>query len=159
MAPFCGYNMGDYFTHWLSMGAREGAKLPRIFFVNWFRKDAQGRFVWPGFGENSRVLKWVVQRLEGRVEARDTAIGRLPAHGDLDVAGLGLTPESLDLLLEVDIDTWREEARLIPPAYERFGERLPPELWAQHRALVDRLDEAEALAMGELEGARAAMSA
>jgi phosphoenolpyruvate carboxykinase (GTP) len=146
MLPFCGYNMGDYFTHWLSMAARSApTKLPKIFFVNWFRKDATGRFVWPGFGDNSRVLKWIVERLEGRAGARDTAIGRVPDAADLDVSGLGLTDAQLDLLLEVDIETWREEARLIPAAYERFGARLPSALWDEYHALLGRLDRAEAL--------------
>jgi phosphoenolpyruvate carboxykinase (GTP) len=144
MLPFCGYNMGDYFAHWLAVGGRaDPAKLPRIFFVNWFRKDAAGRFVWPGFGDNSRVLKWIVERLEGRIGARETAIGRVPAAGDLDLHGLDLTDDQLRLLLEVDTETWREEARLIPPAYARFGERLPTALWDQYRSLLDRLDAAE----------------
>ncbi len=145
MLPFCGYNMGDYFSHWLKVGAgADPAKLPRLFFVNWFRKDAKGKFVWPGFGDNSRVLKWIVQRLEGDVGARETAIGRLPQMGDLDIGGLALTQEQLDLLLTVDAEVWREEAALIPAAYERFGDRLPNELWAQYEALVDRLGEAKA---------------
>ncbi|MFI4972954.1 MAG: phosphoenolpyruvate carboxykinase (GTP) [Caulobacterales bacterium] len=140
MLPFCGYNMGDYFRHWLELGARaDPAKLPRIYFVNWFRKDARGKFVWPGFAENSRVLKWIVDRLEGRAEARDTPIGRLPTPRSLDVAGLGLTPEQLDLLLSVDAGVWREEAALIPGDYEKFGDRLPTALWAQYSALLERL--------------------
>jgi len=144
MLPFCGYNMGDYFAHWLKVGAgADPAKLPRLFFVNWFRKDARGKFVWPGFGDNSRVLKWIVQRLEGEVGARETPIGRLPQAGDLDVTGLSLTPEQLSLLLTVDPEIWREEAALIPPAYEKFGDRLPAELWAQHKALVARLAQAQ----------------
>ncbi|MFN3858602.1 MAG: phosphoenolpyruvate carboxykinase (GTP) [Caulobacter sp.] len=140
MLPFCGYNMGDYFAHWLKVGASaaDPSKLPKIFFVNWFRKDG-GKFVWPGFGDNSRVLKWVFERLEGEAEAVDTAIGRLPAKGSLDVSGLDLAPEKLDLLLSVDKDVWAEEASLIPAFYERFGERLPPRLWAQYEALVERL--------------------
>jgi phosphoenolpyruvate carboxykinase (GTP) len=161
MLPFCGYNMADYFGHWLSVGARapDPEKLPRIFFVNWFRKDAQGRFVWPGFGDNSRVLKWIVERLEKEVGARDTAIGRLPEVGDLDLTGLDLSDSELELLLDVDVETWREEARLIPPAYERFGDRLPPALWDEHRALLDRLDEAQAQEIVRDKGARAAISA
>ena len=144
MLPFCGYNMGDYFAHWLKVGASaDAAKLPRLFFVNWFRKDTRGKFVWPGFGDNSRVLKWIVQRLEGEVGARETPIGRLPEPGDLDVGGLSLTPEQLSLLLTVDPVVWREEASLIPPAYEKFGERLPSELWGQYEALVARLAKAE----------------
>ncbi|MBC6980901.1 phosphoenolpyruvate carboxykinase (GTP) [Caulobacter sp. 17J80-11] len=140
MLPFCGYNMGDYFGHWLKMGEQTSAdKLPRIFFVNWFRKGQDGKFVWPGYGENSRVLKWIVDRLEGRAEAVDTPIGRLPTKAALDTAGLDLSDADLDLLLSVDADVWAEEAALIPPFYEKFGERLPKALWAQHAALVERL--------------------
>ena len=143
MLPFCGYNMGDYFTHWLKIGAAADAeKLPRIFFVNWFRKDAAGRFVWPGFGDNSRVLKWIVDRLEGHAEASDTPIGRVPSRESLDVSGLGLTEDQLNLLLTVDPDVWREEAALIGPAYEKFGDRLPQDLWREYQALVDRLEAA-----------------
>ena len=139
MLPFCGYNMGDYFAHWLKVGGKaDPAKLPRIYFVNWFRKDG-GKFVWPGYGENSRVLKWIVQRLEGEVEAVDTAIGRLPAPGTLDVEGLGLDTAKLNLLMTVDSDIWREEAALIPGFYDRFGDRMPPALWAQYEALLSRL--------------------
>ena len=143
MLPFCGYNMGDYFSHWLKIGAdADASKLPKIFFVNWFRKDAAGRFVWPGFGENSRVLKWIVERLEGEADARDTPIGRLPTPGSLDTGGLGLSDDQLRLLLTVDPVVWREEAALIPPAYEKFGDRLPKELWAEYHALVERLQAA-----------------
>ncbi|WP_031520471.1 phosphoenolpyruvate carboxykinase (GTP) [Streptomyces sp. NRRL F-5123] len=140
MLPFCGYNMGDYFAHWLEVGrAHDPAKLPRIYYVNWFRKDAAGRFVWPGFGENARVLKWVVERLEGTADGVRTPIGVLPAPGALDVEGLGLSPEDLELLLTVDPETWREEASLIPPHLSAFGEHMPPELWAEYEALVARL--------------------
>jgi phosphoenolpyruvate carboxykinase (GTP) len=140
MLPFCGYNMGDYFGHWLAMGAKaDAAKLPRIYFVNWFRKDERGKFVWPGFGDNSRVLKWIVERLEGRAEARETPIGLVPAPGALDVSGLGLTEAQLDLLLNVDPEVWTEEAALIRPHYESFGEHLPKALWAEYEALVQRL--------------------
>ena len=143
MLPFCGYNMGDYFGHWLDVGAKaDPAKLPRIYFVNWFRKDEKGKFVWPGFGDNSRVLKWIVDRLEGRAEAVDTPIGRLPAPGSLDAAGLGLTDAQLALLLNVDVDIWRKEAALIPPFYEKFGDRTPKALWDQYEALVKRLSAA-----------------
>ena len=140
MLPFCGYNMGDYFGHWLAMGERTDAdKLPRIYFVNWFRKDAKGKFVWPGYGDNSRVLKWIARRLEGAAEAQDTPIGRLPTPGALDVSGLSLSAEALDLLLSVDQDVWREEAALIPGGYSRFGDRLPQGLWDEYHALVERL--------------------
>jgi phosphoenolpyruvate carboxykinase (GTP) len=140
MLPFCGYNMGDYFGHWLKVGASaDPAKLPRIYFVNWFRKDERGRFVWPGYGENSRVLKWIVDRLEGKADAVDSPIGRLPTRDGLDLTGLDLTEAQLDLLLTVDPEIWRAEAALIPEAYARFGDRLPPALWRQLDALGERL--------------------
>lgn len=141
MLPFCGYNMGDYFGHWLKVGAQaDAAKLPRIFFVNWFRKDEHGKFIWPGFGDNVRVLKWVVERLEGQATAVDTPIGRLPTRHSLDLTGLTLSDHQLNILLSVDSNVWKEEAATIPGSYEKFGDRLPKELWAQHEALVDRLD-------------------
>jgi phosphoenolpyruvate carboxykinase (GTP) len=140
MLPFCGYNMGDYFGHWLEVGAgADAAKLPRIYSVNWFRKDANGKFVWPGFGENARVLKWIVERLEGVAAAVDTPIGRVPADGALDLDGLKLAPEAVELLRAVDVAVWRDEAALIPAFYERFGEHLPAALWEEYRALVERL--------------------
>ncbi len=145
MLPFCGYNMGDYFAHWLRIGAAaDPAKLPRIYSVNWFRKDAAGKFVWPGYGDNSRVLKWIVERLAGPAEADDTPIGRVPAEGALDLNGLAIPDSAIALLREVDPATWREEAALIPPFLEKFGERTPAELWAQYEALMARLAEAEA---------------
>ncbi len=145
MLPFCGYNMGDYFGHWLKMGKRtDPSKLPRIYFVNWFRKDEKGKFVWPGYGENSRVLKWIVERLEGTAEAKMTPIGALPTKASLDISGLDITDAQLDLLLSVDTEVWEEEASLIPPAYEKFGSHLPQELWDEHAALVDRLARASA---------------
>jgi phosphoenolpyruvate carboxykinase (GTP) len=140
MLPFCGYNMGDYFAHWLGIGASADAdKLPRIYFVNWFRKDSDGRYVWPGFGENSRVLKWIVERLEGKADAVDTPIGRVPSRDALDVDGLGLSDADLDLLLTVDPAVWREEASLIPAHYDRFGDRLPKALREELAALEERL--------------------
>ncbi len=140
MLPFCGYNMGDYFNHWLKVGAKaDAAKLPRIYFVNWFRKDERGKFVWPGYGDNSRVLKWICDRIEGRAAAVETPIGRLPAKESLDVSGLSLTDAQLNLLLTVDQEVWREEASLIPASYEKFGARLPQELWNQYEALLTRL--------------------
>jgi len=143
MLPFCGYNMGDYFGHWLAMGAKgDPAKLPRVYFVNWFRKDERGKFVWPGFGENSRVLKWIVDRLEGRAEAVDTPIGLVPAAGSLDVTGLGMTEAQLELLFRVDPRVWTEEAALIRPHYEKFGDRLPQALWAEFDGLLQRLKSA-----------------
>ncbi len=141
MLPFCGYNMGDYFAHWLALGAKaDPAKLPRIYFVNWFRKDEKGKFVWPGYGENSRVLKWIVQRLEGEVDAETTAIGLVPTKAALDVSGLTITDAQIDLLLTVDHEVWAEEAALIAPYYEKFGDRLPNALWEERDALLGRLN-------------------
>lgn len=148
MLPFCGYNMGDYFAHWLKMGqGRDASKLPRIFFVNWFRKDQDGRFVWPGFGDNARVLKWISERIDGEAEAVDTAVGRVPSVAALDLSGLDLTPAQLSTLLDVDAGVWAEEAALIPDFYRQFGDRLPTALWNQHAALVARLDDAGAASM------------
>ncbi|MEV4296927.1 phosphoenolpyruvate carboxykinase (GTP) [Microbispora rosea] len=138
MLPFCGYNMGDYFAHWLEVGTMtDPEKLPRIYYVNWFRKDANGRFLWPGFGENSRVLKWIVDRLNGVAGAVPTPIGNVPAS--LDTDGLDIAPEDMELLLGVDPEVWREEAALIPPHFETFGDHMPEELWDEYRALVQRL--------------------
>jgi phosphoenolpyruvate carboxykinase (GTP) len=138
MLPFCGYNMGDYFGHWLEVGRMtDPEKLPKIYYVNWFRKDANGRFLWPGFGENSRVLKWIVDRLNGVADAVPTPIGNLPAS--LDTEGLDIAPEDMELLLSVDPEVWREEAALIPPHFETFGDHMPKELWDEYRALVQRL--------------------
>jgi phosphoenolpyruvate carboxykinase (GTP) len=140
MLPFCGYNMGDYFAHWLKIGASTDAeKLPRIYFVNWFRKNADGAYVWPGFGENSRVLKWVSDRLAGTAAATETPIGRVPTKDALDTEGLEISDESLDLLLSVDNETWREEAALVHPHYERFGDHLPAALWDELSKLERRL--------------------
>ena len=148
MLPFCGYNMGDYFAHWLKLGEKaEAAKLPRIFFVNWFRKDRDGRFIWPGFGDNVRVLKWITQRLEGEAEAVDTPVGRVPTAEALDLDGVDLTEAQLDTLLDVDPEVWSEEAALIPAFFEKFGDRLPKALWKQHEALTKRLDRARAARM------------
>jgi phosphoenolpyruvate carboxykinase (GTP) len=141
MLPFCGYNMADYFGHWLAMGKKgKPETLPRIYFVNWFRKDLHGKFVWPGYGENSRVLKWIVERLEGQAEAHDTPIGRLPMKESIDVAGLDISDDHMELLLSVDRSVWKEEASLIPGAYEKFGARLPQALWDEHEALIERLE-------------------
>lgn len=148
MLPFCGYNMGDYFAHWLKMGqGRDASKLPRIFFVNWFRKDQDGRFVWPGFGDNARVLKWISERIDGEAEAVETAVGRVPSVAALDLSGLDLTTAQLSILLDVDAGVWAEEAALIPDFYHQFGDRLPTALWDQHAALVARLSDAGAASM------------
>ncbi|MDA8368894.1 MAG: phosphoenolpyruvate carboxykinase (GTP) [Nocardiopsaceae bacterium] len=140
MLPFCGYHMGDYFAHWLRIGTMtDPEKLPRIFYVNWFRKDDGGRIVWPGFGENSRVLKWIVERLDGRADAVETPIGNLPTKDSLDTDGLDLSEEELEFLLSVDRGTWREEAALMPEFFKSFGDQLPGELWDEYSALLNRL--------------------
>jgi phosphoenolpyruvate carboxykinase (GTP) len=140
MLPFCGYNMGDYFAHWLTTGAAaDVSKLPRIYYVNWFRKDADGRFVWPGFGENSRVLKWIVERLDGKAEGTETPIGTVPTRDALDLDGLDLTDAQIETLLAVDAQAWRGEAEQIKPHYERFGDHLPKPLWDELDKLNERL--------------------
>jgi phosphoenolpyruvate carboxykinase (GTP) len=141
MLPFCGYNMGDYFGHWLKLGQGASAEaLPRVFNVNWFRKDSSGRFVWPGFGENSRVLKWIVQRLSDDAEAVRTPIGYLPAPGSLDLDGLEISQADLDLLLTLDTSAWKREAGRMPEFFRTFGEHLPAALWDLHRNLVEELE-------------------
>ncbi len=145
MLPFCGYNMGDYFAHWLALGEKaDPDKLPGIFFVNWFRKGEDGTFVWPGFGDNARVLKWISERLDGTAEALDTPVGRVPTRESLDLSGLTISDADLDTLLTVDADVWSQEAALIPEFYAQFGERLPAALWRQHDDLTDRLEAARA---------------
>ncbi|WP_184989222.1 phosphoenolpyruvate carboxykinase (GTP) [Sphaerisporangium rubeum] len=140
MLPFCGYNMGDYFAHWLKVGASaKPGTLPRLYYVNWFRKDASGRFLWPGFGENSRVLKWIVERLNGRADAVETPIGLLPPAEALDTKGLDIADEDLATLLTVDRDAWRQEAELIPEHFATFGDHLPEGLWEEYHTLVERL--------------------
>lgn len=140
MQPFCGYNMGDYFGHWLEMGDRLGEKAPRIFYVNWFRKSADGKWLWPGYGENSRVLKWMCDRVDGKVGARETPIGLLPEPGDLDLAGLDLPRENLMELLQVDEAAWRAEVPDIERHFARFGDRLPERLRRQLLELRNRLE-------------------
>jgi phosphoenolpyruvate carboxykinase (GTP) len=139
MLPFCGYNFGDYFQHWLDIGKHEGAKLPKLFYVNWFRKDQEGRFIWPGFGDNARVLKWVLDRIAGTTGAVETPIGLVPKTEDLDVAGLDLAADALESLLAVDVGEWQKELTLIEEHYESIGERLPNELRLQVARLADRL--------------------
>jgi phosphoenolpyruvate carboxykinase (GTP) len=141
MLPFCGYNMGDYFGHWLEIGkATDAEKLPRIYYVNWFRKNADGAFVWPGFGENSRVLKWIVERLNGKADAVKTPIGHLPTKEALDTEGLDLDDADLHMLLSVDSEVWKQEAALVPEFFERFGDHTPKALWDEYHDLVRRLE-------------------
>jgi phosphoenolpyruvate carboxykinase (GTP) len=140
MLPFCGYNMGDYFAHWLSFARRtDRAKLPKVYFVNWFRKNGDGRFLWPGFGDNSRVLKWVCERAEGTGKAVKTPIGNLPAPDALDLSGLNLPDGNLQQLLEVDLAGWKTEADDVAANYARLGGRLPPALKDQLASLQKRM--------------------
>ena len=143
MLPFCGYHMGDYFTHWLSLAGRvHRSKLPKIFFVNWFRRSAEGRWLWPGFGENSRVLKWICERIEGTGKAVETPIGYLPTPDALDLAGLPVPPADLAELLSVDIDGWKKEVENIAEYYKMFGNRLPAALEKELEKLGTRLTRA-----------------
>jgi len=131
--------MADYFGHWLKLGRHEGAQLPGIFYVNWFRKDEEGKFLWPGFGENARVLEWIFRRCEDAVEAEDTPIGRVPTKGGLNTGGLSIGDQDLDELLRVDPAEWLQEIDPIREFFAKFGERLPRELQAQLDALEQRL--------------------
>ncbi len=143
MLPFCGYNMADYWGHWLSVGRREGAKLPKIFYVNWFRKSEGGDFLWPGFGENGRVLEWIFGRCEGTAKAVETPIGNLPADGQINLAGLDdVSSEDLAELLRVDTEGWLAELPQIREYYEKFGSHTPKELFAELDGLKERLEAA-----------------
>ncbi|MBO0747642.1 MAG: phosphoenolpyruvate carboxykinase (GTP) [Acidimicrobiaceae bacterium] len=140
MLPFCGYNMADYFGHWLKIGASTDAdKLPRIFYVNWFRKDADGKYLWPGFGENSRVLEWVFERCVGRGEAVETPIGLIPASGAIPTEGLDVSADDMAALLAVSKEEWRNEVPLIAEHFDKLGERLPDALREELSNLVERL--------------------
>ena len=143
MLPFCGYNMGDYFAHYLKIGEREGAKLPRIYYVNWFRTDENGKFLWPGYGENSRVMKWIFERCDGKVHAVDTPIGRLPEPKDLDTRGLDLPAANVAKLLSVDVDGWLAEVPLIDSYFAQFGEHLPQGMRDEVANLTQRLEAAK----------------
>ena len=140
MLPFCGYNMADYWGHWLKMGQTEGAKMPKIYYVNWFRKNEAGKFMWPGFGENSRVLKWVFERCAGTADAIETAIGNMPTLDAIDFDGLDMAEEDIANLMRVDTDGWLSELAGIEEYYATFGDRLPAELSSQVAALRERLE-------------------
>src|SRR5918995_1523502 len=140
MLPFIGYNAGDYFSHWVNTGKQhDSTKLPRIFYVNWFRRDEDGGFLWPGFGENSRVLKWVVERLEGTAAAEETAVGHVPTPDSLDISGLDLTTEQVEKALAVKPEEWREEIPQITEWFEKFGDKLPSTMWDELEILKSRL--------------------
>jgi phosphoenolpyruvate carboxykinase (GTP) len=139
MKPFCGYNFGDYWEHWLSFNKRTDT-LPEIFHVNWFRRDKDGRFMWPGFGENLRVLRWIIERCTKSASAVETPIGYLPEPGDIDLEGIDVSPATLEKLLAVDIAQWREEMAALGEYLDEFGDRLPAALKAEHQRVVKALD-------------------
>jgi phosphoenolpyruvate carboxykinase (GTP) len=139
MLPFCGYNMADYFAHWLALGKKDGVELPRVFYVNWFRKDADGKFLWPGFGENSRVLEWVFRRCEGTAEAVETPIGLLPAEGEINTDGLEISDQAMADLLSVDTELVKAQLPQVQEHLAKFGDKLPAEVSAQLEALEARL--------------------
>jgi phosphoenolpyruvate carboxykinase (GTP) len=139
MLPFCGYHMADYFSHWLATGRRQGARLPKIFMVNWFRKDDGGKFIWPGFGENSRVLAWIFRRCDGEADAVETPIGLVPAPGAIETEGLDLSAAEMEQLLDVDPEEWRVQLPQVHQHFASFGDALPEELRRQLEALERRV--------------------
>ena len=144
MLPFMGYNVGDYFQHWIDIGKQaDESKMPRVFFVNWFRRGEDGRFLWPGFGENSRVLKWAIERIEHKADGKSTPIGIVPTAQDLDLDGLDVSAADVDEALAVKPDEWRNELPLIEEWFEFVGEKLPTGIKDEFDALKHRLDEAK----------------
>ncbi len=139
MLPFCGYHMADYFAHWLELGDGDTSKLPRVYGVNWFRKDPDGKFLWPGFGENSRVLKWIFERCEGTAGAEETVIGAVPGAGDLDLEGLDIDPAAVTAATHVDAAEWRNELPMVREYFESLGDKVPAALWEELDALEQRL--------------------
>jgi len=134
MLPFCGYNMGDYFKHWINLG-KKMLKPPKIFCVNWFRQDNLGNFIWPGFGENIRVLKWIIDRAKGKVKGRETPIGVVPKSEDMNLHGLNIDKQNLEKLFEVKLDDWKQEIEDVRKFLEQFGDRMPKEMWEEYNAL------------------------
>lgn len=139
MLPFCGYHMGDYFAHWLKIGEKGGDKMPKIFYVNWFRKSPEGKFLWPGFAENSRVLKWIFERCDGTAEAVDTPLGKIPTTDGLDTEGLEVDEADMKELLRVDSEGWKAEIPSIKEHYATFGDKLPAGLNEELGELEKRL--------------------
>ena len=140
MLPFCGYNMGDYFAHWLSFAKKtDRSKLPKVFFVNWFRRGTDGKFLWPGYGENCRVLKWICERVEGTAKAQTTPIGNIPTRDALDLSGLGMHDEDINQLLAVDLAGWKNEIADVAANYAKFGDKLPKALNEQLDSLRKRI--------------------
>lgn len=140
MLPFCGYNMAKYWQHWLNIGEKKGAQLPNIYYVNWFRKDENGKFMWPGFGDNSRVLKWVFERCAGTAEAVETPIGNIPTSESIDFSGLDIDDAAKAKLLEVEVDGWLQEIPLISEYYDKFGDLVPDVLRIQLSEMQARLE-------------------
>jgi phosphoenolpyruvate carboxykinase (GTP) len=138
MIPFCGYNMADYFGHWLNMGSKLSSP-PKIFHVNWFRQGPDGKFLWPGFGDNVRVLKWMIERIRGTADATTSALGNVPTPESLDLSGLDISRERLAQLLEIDPNAWFDETEAQRAFLQRFGERMPARLWEEHTALINRI--------------------
>jgi phosphoenolpyruvate carboxykinase (GTP) len=143
MLPFCGYNMGDYFGHWLSMRERI-TRPPGIFMVNWFRKDGDGKFLWPGYGENLRVLMWILDRMDQKAPAHETAVGSVPNPSSLDLSGLALAPDRLAECLAVKPDEWSAELKSAGEFFDRIGRSMPAELRERHRGIIAALDGAPA---------------
>jgi phosphoenolpyruvate carboxykinase (GTP) len=139
MTPFCGYNMGDYFQHWLDMGDKLGDKAPKIFYVNWFRKSEDGKFLWPGFSDNSRVLKWMCERVDGRAGGNETPIGILPDDNGLDTSGLDVSDEDMKEIMRIDTEAWKAEIPDIEDHFAKFGDRLPERLKKQLEEFRKRL--------------------
>jgi phosphoenolpyruvate carboxykinase (GTP) len=137
MLPFCGYNMGDYFKHWLSIG-KKLSHPPKIYSVNWFRTDDNGKFIWPGFGENIRVLKWIIERVNNRVSAKETALGLIPNLEDLNVEGLDIPEDKLKKLFEINNSEWQAETKDIEKFFNQFGKHTPAEIWQEYKTLSER---------------------
>jgi phosphoenolpyruvate carboxykinase (GTP) len=138
MLPFCGYNMGDYFAHWLNVG-KKLKNPPKIFSVNWFRTDETSKFMWPGFGDNIRVIKWIIDRVQGKVVAKETALGLLPDLKDLDLSGLNIPRETVDKLFSIDPPEWTGELQDIEKYLSQFGSRTPEAIWEEYRSLAEKL--------------------
>ncbi len=138
MLPFCGYNMGEYFGHWLDIG-KKMKNPPKVYSINWFRTDENGKFVWPGFGDNIRVLKWIIDRVHGHVDARETPLGLVPAVKDLDMTGLDIPKEKLEKLFEVKPEEWGQELAEIEQYFKTFGDTLPEAIWAEYHSLAEKL--------------------
>lgn len=137
MLPFCGYNMGDYFGHWIKMGEK-AKKAPKVFSANWFRTDEDGKFLWPGFGDNIRVLKWVIDRTKGKARARETPLGLVPAYEDLDLTGLNFPRDKFDKAFEINKDEWRKEIADIEEFFKKFGSKMPQAIWDEFNGLKKR---------------------